>query len=63
MQKLPEPVCFQSAILNQQCRHGAAPLVESGLETGDNVVLEGLQRMRPGMKVVPKRTPPDGGQE
>jgi membrane fusion protein (multidrug efflux system) len=37
-------------------------IVESGLEAGDHVALEGLQRMRPGMKVVPKRTPQDGGQ-
>ena len=37
-------------------------IVESGLEAGDYVALEGLQRMRPGMKVVPKRTPRDGGQ-
>lgn len=37
-------------------------IVESGLEAGDRVALEGLQRLRPGMKVVPKGTPQEGGQ-
>jgi membrane fusion protein, multidrug efflux system len=37
-------------------------IVESGLEAGDRVALEGLQRLRSGMKVVPKETPPDDGQ-
>jgi membrane fusion protein (multidrug efflux system) len=32
-------------------------IVESGLEPGDRVALEGLQRMRPGMPVVAKEAP------
>jgi membrane fusion protein (multidrug efflux system) len=32
-------------------------IVESGLEPGERVALEGLQRMRPGMQVVAKDTP------
>jgi membrane fusion protein (multidrug efflux system) len=32
-------------------------IVESGLEPGEFVALEGLQRMRPGIKVVPKKAP------
>ncbi len=32
-------------------------IVESGLEPGELVVLEGLQRMRSGIKVVPKKAP------
>lgn len=34
-------------------------IVESGLEAGERVALEGLQRIRPGMKVVAKQAPPD----
>ena len=37
-------------------------IVESGLEPGERVALEGLQRMRPGIKVVPKPGPQDDGQ-
>ena len=37
-------------------------IVESGLEPGERVALEGLQRMRPGVKVVPKETPQSGNQ-
>ena len=37
-------------------------IVESGLEPGERVALEGLQRMRPGIKVVPKPGPRDDGQ-
>ena len=35
-------------------------IVESGLETGERVALEGLQRMRPGVKVVAKDAPAAG---
>jgi membrane fusion protein (multidrug efflux system) len=35
-------------------------IVESGLEPGERVALEGLQRMRPGMKVVAKDAPATG---
>jgi len=38
-------------------------IVESGLEPGERVALEGLQRMRPGVKVVPKEAPQSGNQE
>ncbi len=34
-------------------------IVESGLEAGERVALEGLQRMRPGVKVVAKDAPAD----
>ena len=37
-------------------------IVESGLEPGERVALEGLQRMRPGVKVVPKEAPQNGNQ-
>jgi membrane fusion protein (multidrug efflux system) len=37
-------------------------IVESGLEPGERVVLEGLQRMRPGIKVVPKKAPQGSSQ-
>lgn len=32
-------------------------IVESGLEAGERIAIEGLQRLRPGMKVVVKTTP------
>jgi membrane fusion protein (multidrug efflux system) len=38
-------------------------IVESGLEPGERVALEGLQRIRPGVKVVPKEAPQSGNQE
>ena len=34
-------------------------IVESGLEAGERVAVEGLQRLRPGMKVVAKKAPDD----
>jgi membrane fusion protein (multidrug efflux system) len=37
-------------------------IVESGLEPGERVVLEGLQRMRPGIKIVPKKAPQGSSQ-
>ena len=40
-------------------RVGEEWVVESGLEPGERVALDGLQRMRPGMKVVPKEAPQD----
>lgn len=43
-------------------RVGEDWLVESGLEPGERVALEGLQRMRPGIKVVPEETPQGGSQ-
>jgi membrane fusion protein (multidrug efflux system) len=33
-------------------------IVESGLKAGERIALEGLQRLRTGMKVVPAETPP-----
>ena len=37
-------------------------VVNSGLQTGERVALEGLQRLRPGAKVVAKPAPaPEGG--
>ena len=44
-------------------RVGDQWIVESGLEPGERVALEGLQRMRPGVKVVPKEAPQSGNQE
>ena len=38
-------------------------IVESGLDPGERVALEGLQRIRPGVKVVPKEAPQSGNQE
>jgi membrane fusion protein (multidrug efflux system) len=38
-------------------RVGDQWIVESGLEPGERVALEGLQRMRPGMQVVAKDAP------
>jgi len=29
-------------------------MIESGLNTGDKVILEGIQKVRPGMVVVPE---------
>ncbi len=37
-------------------------LIEDGLQPGDRVVVEGLQRIRDGMTVVPKPAPADGAQ-
>ena len=37
-------------------------IVESGLQPGERVALEGLQRMSPGIKVVPKPAPQDGSE-
>jgi membrane fusion protein (multidrug efflux system) len=39
-------------------REGDLWLVEKGLEPGDRVIVEGLQRVRPGAPVTPKKTPP-----
>lgn len=36
-------------------------IVESGLEAGDRVALEGLQRLQTGARVVVKQTSPEGG--
>ena len=44
-------------------RVGDQWIVESGLEPGERVALEGLQRIRPGVKVVPKEAPQSGNQE
>jgi len=44
-------------------RVGDQWIVESGLEPGERVALEGLQCMRPGVKVVPKEAPQSGNQE
>jgi len=39
-------------------------IVDSGLEPGETIALEGLQRLRTGMKVVPKAAPaPVTGQD
>ncbi len=39
-------------------RVGSLWVIESGLTTSDKVVIEGLQRVRPGMTVAPKPAPP-----
>ena len=44
-------------------RVGGQWIVESGLQPGERVALEGLQRMRPGIEVVPKPAGQDGSQE
>jgi membrane fusion protein (multidrug efflux system) len=38
-------------------------IVDSGLKAGERVAVEGLQRMRPGVKVVPKQAAQGGGRE
>lgn len=38
-------------------------IVESGLEPGERVALEGLQRIRPGMTVIAKEAPPDADRD
>jgi len=37
-------------------------LIEDGLQPGDRIVVEGLQRIRDGMTVVPKPAPADGAE-
>jgi membrane fusion protein (multidrug efflux system) len=38
-------------------------IVESGLQAGERIALEGLQRLRTGMKVMPAEAPPETGQK
>jgi len=37
-------------------------IVEAGLEAGERIALEGLQRLRSGMKVIPAKVPAEAGQ-
>ena len=37
-------------------------IVEAGLEAGERIALEGLQRLRSGMKVIPAKVPAETGQ-
>ena len=38
-------------------------IVESGLQAGERIALEGLQRLRTGMKVIPAKAPAETGQQ
>ncbi len=38
-------------------------IVESGLQAGERIALEGLQRLRSGMKVIPAKGPPETGRQ
>ena len=38
-------------------------IVESGLQAGERIALEGLQRLRSGMKVIPAKASPETGQQ
>jgi membrane fusion protein (multidrug efflux system) len=38
-------------------------IVESGLQAGERIALEGLQRLRTGMKVIPAKQPAETGQQ
>ena len=39
-------------------RHGSQWVIEQGLKPGEHVIIEGLQKVRPGMKVEPTTESP-----
>jgi membrane fusion protein (multidrug efflux system) len=43
-------------------RVGSLWIVEEGLQSGDRVIVEGLQRVRPGVRVLPREAPPESSQ-
>ena len=44
-------------------RVGGEWIVEAGLQAGERIALEGLQRLRTGMKVIPAKQPAETGQQ
>jgi membrane fusion protein (multidrug efflux system) len=53
-----DKVALRSVTLNE--RVGDLIIVSRGLEAGERVIVEGLQKVRPGMQVKPETAPPAG---
>jgi membrane fusion protein (multidrug efflux system) len=53
-----DKVALRSVTLSE--RIGDLIIVTRGLEAGERVIVEGLQKVRPGMQVKPEAAPPPG---
>ncbi|MCC5793068.1 MAG: efflux RND transporter periplasmic adaptor subunit [Legionellaceae bacterium] len=43
----------QTAVIQTKGEHGTDSIIQSGLQAGDQIIISGVQRLRPGMKVTP----------